>query len=74
MTNTTAICAARKSSGLTQSEMAIHLGISLGTYRKIEFNPQFLTVGNLVDMLEESNGISVKILHDWLDDIFLPYE
>lgn len=75
MEQITAICAARKASGLYQQDCASAMGISLPTYRKIELEDEnALTLGELESILPHMNGISRKIMRDRVDSIFLPYE
>lgn len=66
----TAIMAARKSSGFTQTEAANMMGISTSTYRVREIDPDQLTVGELKSAIANMNGISKNILKDWLDSLF----
>jgi len=71
----TAMCAARKASGLTQQDCVDAMGISLPTYRNIEIEDENkLTLGNLKSILPHMNGISRKIMRDRVDEIFLSCE
>ncbi len=68
----TAVMAARKSSGLTQDEAARITGLAKGTFRARESNPDQLTVGDMRALSHSMNGISKKIMRDWVDSIFSP--
>lgn len=75
MEKVTAIGAARKASGLYQQECADAMSISLPTYRNMELEDEDkLTLGNLKSILPHLNTISVKIMRDRVNEIFLPYE
>lgn len=77
MSNTehvTSICAARKSSGLYQQECAEIIGVSVPTFRNIEQDDGLMTINQIEALLPHLNKISVKIIRDRLEDIFLKYE
>lgn len=73
MEKVTSISAARKSSGLYQHECAEIMGVSIPTYRNIEQDDSLMTISQLEAILPHLNSISVKILKDRVEDIFLPY-
>lgn len=73
METVTSVCAARKSSGLYQQECAEIMKVSIPTFRNIEQDDSLMTLGQIQMILPHLNQISVKILKDRVDDIFLPY-
>lgn len=74
MERITALVAARKSSGLSQDDCIKAMDISLPTFRKMEKDNDLMTIGQMKSLLPSMNSISVKIMHDYIMEIFLPYK
>ncbi|MFR1639147.1 MAG: hypothetical protein ACLSVD_08200 [Eggerthellaceae bacterium] len=65
---------ARGVSGYRDSDMASIIGLDIRAYREIEREPDSVSLHMLKLLLPNVNRFSVRIIHDAIDDIFLPYE
>jgi hypothetical protein len=66
---------ARLASGFTISEAARAAGIRENAYRLMEEGlDDEMTIGDIKRMLPYLNGISVHVLHDWMEGAFIESE
>ncbi len=65
---------ARSVSGYRSNDMADIVGLDHPSYRELERYPDGLSLRMIGRLLPYVNRHSAQIIHDAVDDIFLPYE
>lgn len=74
MESVTSLGAARRASGLYMQDCADIFDVSLPTYRNIERDDSLLTLAQLEALLPHLNNISVGILKERVEGLFLTRE
>lgn len=65
---------ARSVSGYQSADIARIIGLDPCTYRQLERHPDRMNLHMIELILPNLNRYSVRIVHDAVDDIFLPFE
>lgn len=65
---------ARCVSGYHPDDVARIIGLDVLSYQRLELHSDSMTLRMIKALLPHINGHSVRLIHEAIDDIFLPYE